>query len=218
MIEARSLEKAYGREVVLDGAELSVPARSSIVLTGENGSGKSTLLHILVGLRRPDAGEVRWKGSALRAGDSAAWRRARSAWGFLPQALRLPPDATVAALGRFHAGLRDSERGPMLEWVERVGLGDALDVPTRELSGGMLQRLGIALALFHRPELVVMDEPAGSLDPAWRSRLAAWLAEVTERGGGVVVASQLPEWAAEGSEWLRCEGGRVVRATGEDPA
>lgn len=215
MIEAHGIRKAYGRETVLDGAELSVSAGTFLVLTGENGSGKSTLLHVLVGLRRPDAGEVRWKGTALEKHDAAAWRRARSCWGFLPQALRLPPDATVAAMSRFHAGLRSSASGTVLEWVERVGLGDALDTPTGELSGGMRQRLGIALTLFHRPELVVMDEPAGSLDPAWRERLAEWLGEVAERGGGVLVASQIPEWAGEGSERLRSAGGRVFPAAGE---
>ena len=79
MIEARHITKRYGDRVILDGADISVGGGQAVVLTGDNGSGKTTLLHVLVGLRRPDAGEVVWKGHLLTGAGNTAWRGARSA-------------------------------------------------------------------------------------------------------------------------------------------
>ncbi len=209
MIEARGVSKRYRGQLVLDGASLAVPEGRCVVLGGDNGSGKTTLLHVLIGLRRPDSGTVVWRGRTLSGAGNRAWRQARRHWGFLPQHPVFPPHATVEALLRFHARLRRAPIGSAHAWLERVGLADARYKRIDALSGGMRQRLGIALVLFFEPDLIVMDEPASSLDPGWRGELAGWAQEQTRRGAAVLVTSQLREpWGAAVDD-LWCENGRI---------
>lgn len=209
MIEARRVSKTYRGQAVLDGASLTVPAGRCVMLMGDNGSGKTTLLHLLVGLRRPDAGEVLWRGQDLTRGGRSAWRRARAAWGFLPQHPALPPTATVAQLLKFSAKLRGCDPAPAYDWLARVGLEDARHKRIDTLSGGMRQRLGIAMVLFFKPALIVLDEPASSLDSRWRSELATWMGEQTARGAAVLATSQWREpWAD--TDYRRCEAGRII--------
>src|SRR5690606_41627666 len=106
MIVANGISKAYASRAVLDRASLELRAGECVVLTGDNGSGKTTLLHVMVGLRRPDAGEVRWRNRVLTGATHRAWREARETWGFMPQQARLPPSATASDALRLHARLR----------------------------------------------------------------------------------------------------------------
>jgi ABC-type Mn2+/Zn2+ transport system ATPase subunit len=100
-------------------------------------------------------------------------------------------------------------------WLSEVGLADNEHQRVGELSGGMRQRLGIALTLFHAPSLIVMDEPAASLDPAWRSALTQWLESAAARGAAVLVTSQLHEHWSGQVQYRRCEAGRVVEPANE---
>ncbi|MEX2466042.1 MAG: ABC transporter ATP-binding protein [Gemmatimonadota bacterium] len=209
MIVGQDLRKVQGGRAVLDGATVAVHPGEHIVLTGNNGSGKTTLLHLLVGLRRPDAGEVRWKDTVLTGAGGAAWSRAREAWGFLPQHPRFPEEVSPRALARHHARLRGVNQASAMSWIARVGLEDTADRPVEALSGGMRQRLGIALTLFHDPELIVMDEPASSLDAEWREALAGWLAEAAGSGAGVLITSQDRASFDPVTLWLHCALGRV---------
>lgn len=210
MIEARRISKAYGRHAVLDGASLTVAPGECVVLTGDNGSGKTTLLHALVGLRRPDGGQVLWKDRPLSGAGRGAWRRARASWGFLPQQLTLPPAASVGRLLRFCAGVRGMGIEPAREWLHRVGLDGTETQRVEALSGGMRQRLGIALTLFFKAELIIMDEPASSLDPSWRATLAQWARDETKRGAAVLVSSQLAESWGPDARYVHCAAGRVT--------
>lgn len=210
MIEALELSKAYGKRRVLDRASISAAPGECVVLTGDNGSGKTTLLHILVGLRRPDEGEILWRGERLTGARLTEWRKAREEWGFLPQRVNFPTGATVEQLLDHHTRLRRTGQGPAYEWIERVGLEESVRQRVSALSGGMQQRLGIALTLFFGPKLVVMDEPASSLDPDWRSELADWANEVAEGGAAVLVTSQIHELWGPNARYQHCEGGRVV--------
>ncbi len=209
-IEAKDLHRSYGPHRVLDGASLALRGGEYVVLTGDNGSGKTTLLHILMGLRRADSGQVIWKGEPLLGAGQGVWRRARASWGFLPQQVGLPLSAPVSGVMRFHAKLRGTDLGPVRSWLERVGLEDAEKRRVGELSGGMQQRLGIALTLFFEPQLVVMDEPASNLDPGWRGALAGWAEAHALRGGAMLVTSQLHEAWGERARFLSCEAGRIV--------
>lgn len=212
MIEGRELTKHYGARRVLDGASLGVGSGECVVLTGDNGSGKTTLLHVLVGMRSADDGHVLWKDQRLPVGDRKAWRRARSAWGFLPQQVALPPQARVEHVLRFHARLRGVPMQRARHWLERVGLAGSEDQRVGALSGGMRQRLATALVFFHDPELIVMDEPRSNLDPTWRGALVEWVLEARARGAGVLVTSQLRRgWPAD-ARYHRCEEGRVLAA------
>lgn len=209
MIEAKGVTKRYRGQLVLDDASIAVPGGRCVVLGGDNGSGKTTLLHVLMGLRRPNSGVVIWQGRTLTGAGHRVWREARAVWGFLPQHPVFPPHATIEALLRFHARLRRASILSAHSWLERVGLADAKHKRIDALSGGMRQRLGIALVLFFEPELVVMDEPASSLDPGWRGELARWAGEQTDRGAAVLVTSQLREPWGVAVDDLWCENGRV---------
>ncbi len=218
MIEARSLTRAYGPRRVLDGASLTVRGGEYVVLTGGNGSGKTTLLHILMGLRRCDSGAVLWKGERLDGAGQRAWRRVRESWGFLPQQVGLPHSAQVGSVLRFHARLRGASLEAARTWLGRVGLAGEERRLVGELSGGMQQRLGIALVLFFEPQWVVMDEPASSLDPQWRGALAEWAEAHARRGGAMLVTSQLHEAWSERARFMRCEAGRIIDEPGRAEA
>jgi len=210
MIEARKIYKSYGPNTVLNGACLTVPAGTCVVLTGDNGSGKTTLLHVMVGLRHAEQGQVIWKDRLLADGRWRAWQHARQHWAFLPQQITLPSVAPVDRLLRFYARLRGVGLQPAKNWLERVGLEGTLHRRVDELSGGMRQRLGIALSLFFEPDLIVMDEPASSLDPFWRRALIGWIHEQAQRGAAVLITSQLENAWPNNVRHLRCVAGRVV--------
>ncbi|MFW5925857.1 MAG: ATP-binding cassette domain-containing protein [Myxococcota bacterium] len=210
MIEARELIKHYGARRVLDRASLKIASGECVVLTGDNGSGKTTLLHVLVGMRGADGGHVLWKDERLTGRGRKAWRRARAAWGFLPQQVFLPPHARVGHLLQFHTRLRGASVQRARHWLERVGLTGSEDQRVGALSGGMRQRLATALVFFHEPELIVMDEPRSNLDPTWRTALVEWVGEATARGAGVLVTSQLRRGWPPDARYRRCEGGRVL--------
>lgn len=213
MIEAQRISKRYGVHQVLDGASLQVTSGESVILTGDNGSGKTTLLHILAGLRRPDSGAVLWRGRDLLGAGAGEWRRAREVLGFLPQQVTLPPEATVGQMLRFCARVRERNYDSAADWLQRVGLEGTESLRVQELSGGMRQRLGIALTLFFDPDLIIMDEPASSLDPGWRTTLATWVEEAAQQGAAVLVTSQLENaWGSE-ARFVHCENGRII----EDP-
>ncbi|MEX0741172.1 MAG: ABC transporter ATP-binding protein [Phycisphaeraceae bacterium] len=210
MIEACDIVKTYGHRTVLDGASFTVGPGECVVLTGDNGSGKTTLLHAMVGLRNIDSGGILWHDCRLTGAGRRTWQRARAAWGFLPQQVVLPPTTPVERLLRFYARLRGMNTRPAYEWLERVGLNGTEKQRVQALSGGMQQRLGIALTFFCEPDLIIMDEPASSLDPGWRGQLTTWVAEQTQRGAGVLVTSQLHETWGESVRFLHCEAGRIV--------
>lgn len=210
MISASDIVKRYGDRTILDGADIAVEAGQCVVLTGDNGSGKTSLLHVMAGLRRHDSGEVRWKGAVLTGTSGETWRRAREEWGFMPQQVGLPPTATIRRLLKHHARLRQRDLAVAMQWLERVGLMDAEAKRVSELSGGMKQRLGIALTFFFEPELIVMDEPANNLDPGWRSAMAEWATEHTNRGRAMLVTSQLEESWGPNTVRRHCVAGRVV--------
>lgn len=217
MIAATGIVKRYGDRAVLDGADIRVASGELVVLTGDNGSGKTTLLHVLVGLRRADTGSVRWRDRELAGGDRRAWRIAREALGFMPQHVAMPPTATVGEMLRYHARMRGRDVSTARMWLERVGLADTEGKKVAELSGGMQQRLGITLTLFHEPDLIVMDEPASNLDPRWRGALAEWAADQTQRGAAMLVTSQLDETWGAATIRKHCTGGKVVEQSGEQP-
>lgn len=210
MIEARAVSKTYRRHLVLDQAQLRVDPGSVVVLSGDNGSGKTTLLHVLVGLRRVDAGSVWWQGENLSAAGRRSWLRAREHWGFLPQRTILPPSASVDQVLQFHARLRGTTTQDAQAWLARLGLEETRRQHVETLSGGMQQRLGIALTLAGSPRLLIMDEPASSLDPQWRDTLAHILLDRARQGTGVLVTSQLEQaWPAEVRR-LHCAAGRII--------
>jgi heme exporter protein A len=186
-VEARGLTKVYGRQRALAGVDLTLKRGEAVALLGPNGAGKSTLVGILSTLLPPSAGEVRFDGR--RAGDDDALR---GAIGVIAHESLCYGDLTGRENLVFFArlyGVRDA-RGRADTLLARVGLdGEAAGRPARTYSRGMLQRLSVARALVHTPELLLCDEPFTGLDRAGVALLGALLAEERARGAILVVVT-----------------------------
>jgi ABC-2 type transport system ATP-binding protein len=186
-IDARGLTKRFGSIVALDGLDLIVPSGSIFGLLGPNGAGKTTTIRVLTGLARATAGVASVAGIEV-ALDSPELRRRL---GYLDQDPRfyswMKGRELLELVGRLH-GLSGSElRARVAELLARTGLSTAAERRIGGYSGGMRQRLGIAQALLHRPQLLFLDEPVSSLDPEGRRDLLELVAGL--RGVATVVFS-----------------------------
>ncbi|MCL6552168.1 MAG: ABC transporter ATP-binding protein [Firmicutes bacterium] len=185
MIEIVGLRKRFGATLALDGITASVGAGEFVVLLGPNGAGKTTLLRCLLGLLTFD-GTVRLGGvDVARHG-----REARRLVGYVPQRPAFPPDLTCVQVLDLFARLRGQPAGEGA-WLARVGLDDHARTPVRALSGGMRQRLALAVALQSAPAVVLFDEPAAHLDVAARRALHDALRELVAAGRTVIVSTHL---------------------------
>ncbi|MBZ0235886.1 MAG: ABC transporter ATP-binding protein [Deltaproteobacteria bacterium] len=167
-LELRHVRKSFGKRQALAGVDLTIASGARVALLGPNGSGKTTLTRAIMGLVEHE-GEILVDGKPLRTGPELAARLA-----YVPQ---VTPQigATVDEIVRIVTGLRGVSRGVVVELAAELGL--ELDrvrhQPVRGLSGGMRQKLFIALALAAPAELLVLDEPTASLDAAARARVLA---------------------------------------------
>jgi ABC-2 type transport system ATP-binding protein len=181
------LRKRYRRQTAVDGVSFTVGRGEVVGLLGPNGAGKTTVIKILLGLVRPDAGEV------LLLGRPASQPQARTRVGYLPELFRYQPWLTAAEVLALHvrlAGARvlDRERR---ECLALVGLADRAGDRVGGFSKGMQQRLGLAVALVARPELVVLDEPTSALDPIGRADVRDLLLSLKARRVAVLLNSHL---------------------------
>ena len=188
-IETVGLRKAYRGSVVLHDLSLSVAPGEVFGFLGPNGAGKTTTVKILMGLVRPTAGTASIFG--LPAGDREARRRV----GYLPENFRFHDWLTGAGLLDFHgrlAGLSAEERRSRIpDAIARVGLAGRGDERIRTYSKGMTQRIGLAQAIFHRPDLVLLDEPTSALDPVGRREVRDLIHSLRDDGITVVLNSHL---------------------------
>lgn len=166
VIAARGLVKSYGGRRVLDGLDLTVPRGESLVIIGGSGTGKSVLLRCLLGLDRPDAGEIRLNGAPAGKAATADFMRD---FGMLFQNAALFDSLPVwrnVAFRLLGTMPRDAARARAVEKLARVGLGaDVADRMPSELSGGMRKRVGLARAIAADPRVIFFDEPTTGLDP-----------------------------------------------------
>src|SRR3954452_3200592 len=165
-----------GGATTLDDVSLDLATATPTVLLGPNGSGKSTLLRLAMGLARPTAGRVTWGGRA-QPGERLAMVFQR------PVMLRRTAAANVA----YALGARDEAR--VAELLDRVGLGALADRPARRLSGGEQQRLALPRALAGDPEILFLDEPTASLDPAATKGVEDIVRDVAATGVKIVMAT-----------------------------
>jgi len=181
VLEVMQLTRRYGARVALDGVSFSVQPGEIHALLGPNGAGKTTTLEIAEGLRKADGGEVRFLGERVEFG------KVPPRMGVQLQASALPGGMTVNELFRFVCAWRRAPLRPDL--VERLGLGGLEHLAWRQLSVGQQRRLQLALAVAHRPALVVLDEPTAGLDVATRAELHALLGELKAQGTALVLAT-----------------------------
>jgi heme exporter protein A len=161
-IELRGLTRHFGERTVLREVSLTLPAGATLAVLGRNGAGKSTLLRILATLLRPHGGEVSLFGQALPRQAYAV----RGRLGLLGHEPLLYRDLTGRENLIYQARLRRLEPPRVQEVLEAVGMERRADDPVRLLSRGMVQRLAVARAVLHGPELLLLDEPRSNLDPA----------------------------------------------------
>ncbi|MFC9393725.1 ABC transporter ATP-binding protein [Streptomyces sp. NPDC057027] len=171
ILRAEGVDLFYGTQQAVRGAEFTLKRGEVAAIMGSSGSGKSSLLYCLAGVLPPSTGTVTFDGiqlSALPDGELSALRRTRL--GFVFQYGELLPELTVeenAALPLRLAGISKSHAHAMAGQVlGRLGMGDLLRRRTSKLSGGQSQRVAVARALVHRPDVVFADEPTGALDSA----------------------------------------------------
>ena len=192
MIRYEGFRKAYGRVLAVEGLDLRVHPGETLALIGPNGSGKSTTLKAAVGLVRPTAGRVLVDGLDVSRGAET-----RSRLGYLPQRISFPEGITAREAMRLYAHLRGADRVEVEHLLDRVGLADSAGRPTEGFSGGMRQRLGIAVALLGRPRVLLLDEPSAALDPTGALLVRDLIADIAAEGTTVLLSSHdLAEVAA----------------------
>jgi ABC-2 type transport system ATP-binding protein len=209
VILTRDLRKAYGPHLALDGLDLEVPAGRVFGFLGPNGAGKTTTLKLLLGLARPSGGDAHVFGRDVRR--DGLHIRART--GFLAQEPRFYPHMTgretLAFVGRFFGlGTAREERRRIDAALDLVDLLDRADRPVGGFSGGERQRLGLAQAQIHEPELLILDEPAASLDPMGRRDVLTILERLKGRATVFFSTHILDDVQRVGDEVAILAGGR----------
>jgi ABC-2 type transport system ATP-binding protein len=181
------LRKRYRRHTAVDGVSFSVGRGEVVGLLGPNGAGKTSVIKILLGLVRADAGEV------LLLGQPASDPQARARVGYLPELFRYQPWLTAAEVLDLHVRLAGAAvpAPERRECLGMVGLADRAGDRVGGFSKGMQQRLGLAVALVARPELVLLDEPTSALDPIGRADVRDLLLSLKARQVSVLLNSHL---------------------------
>ncbi len=212
VLSAVGVRKSYPsgdrRIEVLCVVDLRVAAGESVSIRGESGSGKSTLLNLLSGLDAPDAGEIRWDGSAPSAGTRARYL------GMVFQSFYLIPELdalqNVLMAGRMLGNPGAESRARAHDLLERVGLGGRASHLPAQLSGGERQRVAVARALMNSPRLLLADEPTGNLDERTGEAVIDLLLGLSrETGTALVLVTHNPAHAARTGRALTLHDGRL---------
>jgi ABC-2 type transport system ATP-binding protein len=210
-IETVGLVKRYGSVVALDNIDLAVP-RAAVGLLGPNGAGKSTLLKILLGLSRPNEGKAR----VLGRDAVADGRELRMRVGYMPETDTLPDNATAADFISHMAEMSGlphrAARQRAADVLYQVGLDEERYRLVKGFSTGMKQRVKLAQAIVHDPELVFLDEPTNGLDPLGREEMLDLIARINRQLGILVVLSShiLDDVERVCDYVVVLDGGRVV--------
>jgi ABC-2 type transport system ATP-binding protein len=202
----RGIKKNFEDLCVLDDLSILIPKGITYCLLGPNGSGKTTLMRVLMGLVKPDAGEIFVLDMPIDRLD-----RIYPKLGYMPQLRPLYPDLTVQENLEFYGGIygiRDQKlKKRITEVLEIVGLSETRDRITGKLSGGMYQRISLACTLVHSPELLLLDEPTVGIDPVTKESFWDYFRELTKKEGNTIIISTHIMEEAE-----RCDLAGFIRA------
>ena len=185
LIETRGLTRRFGKQVAVNDLNLSVPAAGVYGFLGPNGAGKTTAIRMLLGLIRPNAGEVRLFGQPLKPNHRSLMRRV----GALVESPSLYPHLTGRENLEVTRRLLGAPRNLINVALATIKLTKDADRRVREYSLGMRQRLGLALALLNKPELLILDEPTNGLDPAGIHEMRDLIRRLPEEFGVTVFLS-----------------------------
>lgn len=209
MIEAKGVTKRYGRVSAVRDVSFTQERGAATALWGSNGAGKTTLIRCLLGI-------TRFRGCA-RLGSLSVRRRgrhARALVGYVPQELAFHEDVRLETAISFFAKLRHVSARDAVRALDGVGLTGHERKRVRDLSGGMKQRLALAIATLPDPPIIVLDEPTSNLDADGRREIVQTLARLKHEGKTLLFASHRPdEVVALADQILVLEGGRLERTT-----
>lgn len=186
MLAVRDLHKSFGNILALTGCSFRVGRGHMLGFLGPNGAGKTTAMRTIFRLLKPDSGSVTWDGHSITPDDLLRF-------GYMPEQRGLYPKMRAGDQLSYYArlhGIPKSEARESAEmWLERFGLGERVDDPLETLSHGNQQRVQLAASLVHDPELLVLDEPFGGLDPIAVETMSEVLLEQAAAGKAVVFSS-----------------------------
>ncbi len=186
MLEIRDLHKDFGDVAALNGCSFSVDRGRMLGFLGPNGAGKTTAMRSIFGLIRPDSGRVSWNGDPITANETRLF-------GYMPEQRGLYPKMKthdqLAYLGRLRGMTKREAAEAAAYWLDRFGLAERRADPVEALSHGNQQRVQLAAALVHSPDLLVLDEPFSGLDPIAVETMSDVLREQAASGKAVVFSS-----------------------------
>lgn len=215
MIELQGIRKSFGDLEVLKGIDLSVNKREVISIVGPSGAGKTTLLQVLGTLYRPDAGSILFNGTDLSALGKKALARFRNEHiGFIFQFHQLLPEFTalenvfIPALIARKSEKKARERAA--ELLNYLGLSERAHHKPSELSGGEQQRVAVARALMNEPDVILADEPSGSLDSRNKAELHKLFFNLRDQlGQTVIIVTHDEELAATTDRTIHLKDGKI---------
>jgi ABC-2 type transport system ATP-binding protein len=212
LLEVQGVEKSFGLLRAVDGLSLEARAGEVLAVLGPNGAGKTTLLRMIIGMLRPDRGELRY-----HLDGSTTPRPDPRLLGYLPEERGLYLDVPVKRMLLYFAALRGVPAAKAKveadRWLERFDLGDRGDAEIRDLSKGNQQKIQFISAILHRPPLAILDEPFSGLDPLNQAFFLELIRELAGQGTAVILSAhqmQLVERLAD--RILLVRGGRQVGA------
>jgi len=213
MIKIQHIYKSYRKVDELKGLSLQIPQGSIYGLIGPNGAGKTTLIRILAALLAPTRGEVWFDGEEVVRQPALIQRKV----GYMPDFFGVYPDLTAVEYLEFYAGIhgipRKKQASTVNDLLELVDLSSKRDANVETLSRGMKQRLCLARALVHDPEILLLDEPASGLDPRARVELRELLRTLQGMGKTIIISSHiLLELAEMCTDIAIIQGGQLVLA------
>jgi ABC-2 type transport system ATP-binding protein len=186
LLELQGLRRSYGAIVALNDLSFEVPAGQVVGFLGPNGAGKTTTMRAIFGLTDLDAGSVRWNGTPVGQAD-------RRRFGYMPEERGLYPGMLVGQqleyLGRLHGLSTGDAAKATTTWLERLEIADRRDSKVEMLSHGNQQRVQLAAALGHNPDLLVLDEPLSGLDPTGIDAIGQVLVDQARNGCCVLLSS-----------------------------
>ena len=211
LLEVSGITKKYGPQKALDNVSLSVPRGQVVGLLGPNGAGKSTLMRSILGYLPTDAGTVLFDGQNVRSGDDVLKGR----MGYLPEHNPLYPEMYVREFLDFIAGLHSvkgkaARTQKVEDTIERVGLSPEAHKTISALSKGYRQRVGLAQAILHDPELLILDEPTSGLDPLQLKDIRALIRSFGEERTVILSTHIMQEVEAMCDRVVMIKQGRIV--------
>lgn len=210
MLELKQLSKSFDGRLAVDSVSFSLEKGEVLGFLGQNGAGKSTTMRIVAGVIEPDCGDVMIAGHSIVAERREAQRRL----GFLPEGAPLYPDMTPRDFLNFLCAAHRITRGDCRTAIERVvadaRIGSVLNKQISTLSKGYRRRVGLAGALLHDPDVLVLDEPTDGLDPIQKRAVRALISRMAKDKAIVISTHTLEEVSAMCTRAVIIDHGRLV--------